>query len=462
MTHSSQRPCHRIGPRDRHHLFGFHDVSPWSRDFNRMLALEVERIDHPPLATRPARVGVIDVATNEFQAHDDTSGWNFPQGARQIWLADGLRYAFNCPDGGAPRCRIRTAAGDLVAEIPWGVAAVSPAKDDIFSIDFGRIHRAGGYGHTGVAAWGTAGASRDMTGLVRYELGNGTATELVSLEECRRAVAGPTSADRTGSLDYFTHVVPSPSGLRVCFLYRSWLADGGMDTALCIVDAAGGGFRMLLRGNLSHFDWADDDAIVIWGPRRQLVTALRGRGGARRGWGTAVLRRVKDAVRPFVRRTGLLAATFLRVPLDGSAAEPLFSDAFTGDGHPSFCPSHREWMLCDTYPDRNGDRDLFLLDTSRRTKHMLGVFNEPSLPLDTSCIAAATQDVDPDVMRLIGPQRYARARSGLHCDLHPRWRTDGRQVTFDSLHDGTRQIYTVDTADILDETSRHGSYPTET
>ena len=33
------------------------------------------------------------------------------------------------------------------------------------------------------------------------------------------------------------------------------------------------------------------------------------------------------------------------------------------------------------------------------------------------------------------------ARSGLHCDLHPRWNHWGTKVAFDSIHEGTRQLY---------------------
>lgn len=30
------------------------------------------------------------------------------------------------------------------------------------------------------------------------------------------------------------------------------------------------------------------------------------------------------------------------------------------------------------------------------------------------------------------------------CDLHPRWRKDGRQLAFNSVHEGSRQIYVID------------------
>ena len=63
---------------------------------------------------------------------------------------------------------------------------------------------------------------------------------------------------------------------------------------------------------------------------------------------------------------------------------------------------------------------------------------------------AAMAEVDPSILRIIGKDLYSFTRSGLHCDLHPRWRIDGKQVTFDSLHEGSRQIYVVDTAGVVE------------
>lgn len=52
-----------------------------------------------------------------------------------------------------------------------------------------------------------------------------------------------------------------------------------------------------------------------------------------------------------------------------------------------------------------------------------------------------TKGVDKRILCLMSPELFSFTRSGLHCDLHPRWNFDGTKVAFDSIHEGTRQIY---------------------
>ena len=49
--------------------------------------------------------------------------------------------------------------------------------------------------------------------------------------------------------------------------------------------------------------------------------------------------------------------------------------------------------------------------------------------------------VDSKILSSISQEELAFTRSGLHCDLHPRWSRNGQQAVFDSIHEGTRQIY---------------------
>ena len=89
------------------------------------------------------------------------------------------------------------------------------------------------------------------------------------------------------------------------------------------------------------------------------------------------------------------------------------------DGHCSFSPDGR-WILTDKYPGRDNTRELLLYDWTGGELVSLGKYYS-----------------DP---KLVGEIR---------CDLHPRWSRRGDRVCFDSTHEGRRQLYVVDVADLV-------------
>ena len=44
----------------------------------------------------------------------------------------------------------------------------------------------------------------------------------------------------------------------------------------------------------------------------------------------------------------------------------------------------------------------------------------------------------------------ARFTGDIRCDLHSRWSPDGRTISFDSVHEGDRQIYLADVSHIVE------------
>ena len=100
--------------------------------------------------------------------------------------------------------------------------------------------------------------------------------------------------------------------------------------------------------------------------------------------------------------------------------KPFGAGILPRDGHASFSPD-RNWVVCDSYP-KNPQRlaELMLYDIRRERKVVLGQFSSEEI---------FTGDI--------------------RCDLHPRWSSDGRLVTFDSVHEGSRQIYLVNVEEIV-------------
>lgn len=90
------------------------------------------------------------------------------------------------------------------------------------------------------------------------------------------------------------------------------------------------------------------------------------------------------------------------------------------DGHACFSPDGR-WLICDYRRGKGSDRmaGLMLYNVNDGRKISLGEF------------------------------RSDKQFSGdIRCDLHPRWSPDGKAISFDSIHENSRQIYLVDVSDL--------------
>ena len=90
------------------------------------------------------------------------------------------------------------------------------------------------------------------------------------------------------------------------------------------------------------------------------------------------------------------------------------NNEFNRDGHPSVSPDGR-WMLTDDYPDTSRFSGLYLLDLKNNKKYNIGKFYQP--------------------LKYKGEKRI---------DLHPKWSPDGKSISIDSGHKGTRQQYVLD------------------
>jgi Tol biopolymer transport system component len=77
-------------------------------------------------------------------------------------------------------------------------------------------------------------------------------------------------------------------------------------------------------------------------------------------------------------------------------------------------------VLNDAYPNRDNHRTLMLYRPEDDTRVDVGEFY---------------------TMPELGGE--------IRCDLHPRWSRDGTKICFDSTHEGERQVYVMDVADIV-------------
>jgi hypothetical protein len=241
--------------------------------------------------------------------------------------------------------------------------------------------------------------------------------------------------------------------------------DGGEVTRLMTVGVDGESLRCLAKGFLSHFDWLSDETIFIWGQDERRLCRLReAQWLSLPGLLQAALlsKRLMRSCRALrganVRHDSPSqinqTKSFMRIAdVNNPVIERIGIGILTEDGHPMTNPKLEGLIVNDTYPHADKTRTLMLFDTKTNRRTDLGTFRMlDSVPNESMFdVEGAFSGIDPRIRKKFPRAQYLFTRSGLHCDLHPRWNAQGTQVAFDSAHDGSRQIYTVDCSGVLNE-----------
>lgn len=316
------RPITR-GP--AHHFFGYYDKSPWNASGQRVLAHEVDFNDRPPSADDTARVGVVNLADNNtFQPLSLARCWNWQQGAMPQWHpAEPERQFFH-------NDRRESAFVGVLHDVDRGeirvfdrpIYAVAPDGKTAFSLNFARLqtHRPG-YGYAGVADPFADQLAPAADGIERIELASGAAERIISLAQL--AALDPV-ASMTGAVHYVNHLQVSPQGQRLAFFHIWRTGETSWRVRLYCMGLDGSGLtRMLDTGTISHYDWLDDDRLLIWAEHPQ--------GGR----------------------------NFLLCDRRDGSARRIGAGVLTEDGHCTYSPD-RHMVLNDTYPDVHDMRTLML------------------------------------------------------------------------------------------------------
>jgi hypothetical protein len=367
-----------------HHFFGYYGMNPWSSDGALHLALETDF--HERLIRRGdvARAGVVSSGSGEFRPLLETRGFNFQQGAMLHWASLNGREVFTCND----------------VEGTGAVTRLLTPEGELLR----TIPR-------GLAALAPGG--RRAAGL-----------DFARMYHCR-SVVGYCSELEEGDLA----AVPEDDGL-----FDLDLETGASELVLSIAEvmrfAAGAG-----AGDAGALTWFNHPVYNPAGDRLVFLCRVRGTGRfASSLWsanpdgsdlcplipfGGRISHFAWLDERRIVVSTDVLGEMRFTVFTDrGSDFAPFGGGDLPDDGHMVLSPD-REWMITDTYP--RGE--------AREAKLLL-------------CRLADGQ------VRKLGGFRHEEIFGGdIRCDLHPRLSADGRRISFDSVHEGTRQIYVADVPD---------------
>ena len=414
-------PCRRVGDGSQHHFFGYYNKSNWDKTNRLLLAQRTPWMDQLLTPEAKATIDYFDTQDGDrFHAVGETGAWNFQMGSQLQWLdgAAGRQLIYNdrTGDKGARYPGFGAVIVDVDSgarrQLPMPVYVVAPSSAWALSVNYRRLyvtHETIGYSEPGQPFELPLAPADD--GIWRMDIATGGAQLLVSYAQLK-AFHQKASMDK--AIHWVSHIEVNPASSRILFLHR-WTERVKDETCflhrLITMNPDGSGMRLLECSDhplpqladyfdpsavgtfdyekseyqISHPLWQDDDHIIVWGPHA----------------GEIHYHLYHDA--------------------DGGEVQVVGRGVLVENGHMTFSPVNKRWMLSDTYPDdRTHERFLFLFDMQTGERRNLGSFYAtPKLSKEN------------------------------RCDLHPRWSRDGRQVCIDSVHEHQRQMYVLDVSGIV-------------
>lgn len=420
--HISQ-PCPVIAetPKTAAHFFGFHDLCPWDPSNQMLSILRVDAaLRRVPSGSERAEICLWRPEGGDIEVIGETRAWNWQQGARQQWLpGEARRLIYNSHEESRLVSVIADIDGGGSKTLPFTASVVSPDGRIALSPHFARLARLWpAYGCPGEDAPGIGEAAPHSDGLWRMDLESGAIDLLVSVAD---ALAVGDAKPAPGAFHFITHPSFSPTGKRICYLHRYFTADAASYTRLIVCAPDGTSAVVLAEEKVSHFDWLDDDRILVWTRRLPRGVAAARRSGLLAAKPLKPLLALARRLRPGLKQSLFGDAYFLldaRAPAKRTAVG---RGLLEQDGHPMYS-ADRRWILTDTYPDAERLQSLILYDTAENRR-----------------IDVARLKADPSV-----------GDSDIKCDLHPRWDRTGRRVCVDSTDRGVRQCLILDLSSVVD------------
>jgi len=373
----------------------YYDIQPWSADGRYFLCMESDFQDRPPSADDRLTLGMADLEKGNFIPLAQTKAWNFQQGCMPHWLpGTKSEIIFNDRQDGQ-LCSVVLDVHTLKRRIlPLPIQAISADGRFGASLNYARWGEwRPGYGYAGVQDPFCGQAEPREDAVYLMDLKSGSHRKLATYGDIARLTSDLDG--RMGSPMHLCHLMFNEDGSRLAGIVRWWsphLAhnvfrtnlniDGAVPErrhCLWVANTDGGGLEIVVNdGLVSHADWLDNDRILVWANARY------------------------D-----------LAPAYLLFDARDKSFEVIGKDSLLCDGHMSFHPQNRQWLLTDTYPDGQHRRTLKLYNIRENREVILGKFHAP-----------------PEL------------QGELRCDLHPSWNRAGDQVAIDSIHEnGRRKVY---------------------
>lgn len=381
-----------------YHWFGYYDKWQFDPTDRFVLGMEVDFEGRSPTADDRIQIGMIDLLDGcRWIDLGVSNAWGWQQGCMLQWRPNSMsEVVWNDREGDRFVCRILDVFSREMRTVPYPIYSIGPDGRQAVTTDFRRIQDTRpGYGYAGLPDPHKDEPAPNESGIWVVDLESGEAELIISLAQI---VKIPHPHGEPGELEnskhWFNHLLFNTDGTRFIFLHRWKPIDpskyknvGGFGTRMLTSDLQGSDIRVIdPYGKTSHFIWRDATHILAWAWHPSHDNAF------------------------YLYRDGT------------DLVDVVGKEVMAVNGHCTYLPhTDNEWILNDTYPDRDRNQEVYLYHIPSGRKVSLG--------------------------RFYSPEEY---RGEWRCDTHPRYSRDGRFVVIDSPHGGNgRQMYRIDIGHIV-------------
>lgn len=375
----------RITNGPKHHWFGYYDKWQFCPQNRLVLSNQVDFEHRSPTREDKISVGMIDTQDGDRWTELGTSNaWGWQQGCMLQWLpGEKKEVIWNDRDGDRFVSHIVDVESGSKRTLPSTIYNVSPNGKFAVTTDFARLNdRRPGYGYAGIADPKREIAAPEDSGIWVVDLATGSRKLIMSLADATRIpyTGREDLRYRPESKHWFNHLLFNTNGTRVWLLHR-WSLGRGFGTRAVTINVDGGDPYILdPHGATSHFIWRDPEHVMAW------------------SWHPSH------------------GNKFYLYKDKTDIVEPVGPEVMTENGHNTYLPgTASQWVLNDTYPDKNRLQHPYLYHIPTNRRVPLGHFATP-----------------------------AKYTGEWRCDTHPRSSRDGRTVCIDSPHESGRQLYLID------------------
>ncbi len=379
-------PCRTITQGPNSHWFGYYDKHEFDPTNRYVLGMEVDFHGRTPTPEDKIVLGYVDIEDGDkWVPFAQSRSWGWQQGCMLQWLpGTKSQVIYNDREGDQFIAVIHDVFSGESRKLPRAMYAVSPDGKWGVSPNFARIQETRpGYGYQGGIDPFADQFHPDGDGIHLVNLDTGDSKLLFTHDQI---AAVPWEANPQGK-HWFNHLLFSTDGVRFIFLHRAFRRapkEGGWATRMFTANRDGTGLHSVADHNMvSHFIWKNPEQILAWSTEPEPGN-----------------------------RFHLYTDQTDKVEIIGDGI-------LKTDGHCTYSPDG-QWVLTDTYPNRERMQGLMLYRPADKKLVPLGAFYLP-------------------------PEHKGEWRT----DLHPRWSRDGRYVCIDSMHIGDqRQLHLLDVSSI--------------